>query len=220
MQCKKEINVSSNKLILYECPATRSDRVKFLLEEIAIPYEKKTLLLHKGDHKSKEFLEINPLGSIPFLIDREAEVSLSESGAICNYLARKFKNTLYYPEDDIKACARYEEMMYFATSTLDPICFQILFHSKWLPPEKRVPLLVEEGIKKFGSCANYLNRTLERNKYVLGKKLSAPDFIIVPSLLCIKEEVIKHPLIQNYVQNLLEFPSLKKVRNDIKNLSN
>lgn len=212
--------MSSNQLILYECPATRSDRVKFLLEEIAIPYEKKTLILSKGEHKSKEFLEINPLGSIPFLIDSEAGIFLSESGAICNYLARKFKNKLYYPEEDIKACARYEEMIYFATSTLDPICFQILFHSKLFPKEKRVPFLVEEGIKKFDSCANFLNRALERNKYILGNKLSAPDFIILPSLLFIKEEVVKHPLIQNYVQNLLDLPSMKKVRNDIKILSN
>lgn len=219
MQCKKEIDVSSSQFILYECPASRSDRVKFLLEEIAVPYEKKTLILPKGEHKSKEFLDINPLGCLPFFIDKEEGISLSESGAICHYLARKFKNKLYYPENDAKATARYDEMMYFATSTMDPICFQILFHSKWYPPEKRIPSIAEENIKKFASCANHLNRALERNKYVLGNQLSTPDFILGPSLLCIKEEVMKHPLIQNYVQNLLELPSMKKVRSDVKNLS-
>jgi glutathione S-transferase len=219
MKCKKEIDVSSNQLILYECPATRSDRVKFLLEENAIPYEKKTLHFSNGENKAKEYLELNPLGTVPFLIDKENGVSLSESGAICNYLTRKFKKILYYPENDLKAIAQYDEMMYFATSTLDPICFQILFHSKWFPPEKRIPSLVEEGIKKFEFCACFLNRALEGNKYTLNNKISTPDFIIAPTLLCVKEEVKKHPLIQSYVQNLLSLPSMKKVRNDIKNLS-
>ena len=220
MQCKKEVDVSSNQLILYECPATRSDRVKFLLEEIAVSYEKKTLILQKGEHKSKEYLEINPAGTVPFLVYRDSGIYLMESGAICNYLTRKFKSRLYYPEHDVKAFTRHEELMYFATSTLDTICYQILFHSKWFPSEKRIPSLVEDGIKKFESCANYLNRVLEGNKYVLGNNLSTPDFIIGPTLLCVKEEVMKHPLLQNYIQNILALPSMKKVRNDIKTSAN
>ncbi|APJ04725.1 glutathione S-transferase family protein [Silvanigrella aquatica] len=207
--------MSSHSLILYECPETRSDRVKFLLEEIALPYEKKTLQLSKGEHKSGEYLAINPIGSVPFLIDKDAGISLSESGAICHYLAKNFKHNLYFPED-IKTLSHYDEMMFFATSTLDPICYQIFFHSKKYPPEKRVPAILELNIQRFDDCVQYLNKTLEKYAYALGNKLSAPDFIIAPTLLCIKEEVKKYPLIQKYIENILELPSMKKVRNQTK----
>ena len=208
----------SNQLTLYECAATRSDRVKFLLEEIEVPYEKKSLDLLKGEHKSQEFLKINPLGTVPFVVDNEEGISLTESGAICNYLARKFKHKLYYPDNNAKALAEYDEMMYFATTSLDPVCFQILFHLKWYSPEKRIPAIAEENIKKFIDCARFLNKQLEKNKFILSNKITTPDFIIGPTLLCIKEEVSKYPLIQNYVENLLKLPSLQKVRSDIKKL--
>ena len=107
-------------------------------------------------------------------------------------------------------------MMYFAVSTLDPVCFQILFHSKWYPEEKRIPSIVEENVRKFVFCADFLNRNLAKNKFVLGDKISTPDFIIAPSLLCIKEEVKKHSLIQEYVMNILSLTSMKKVRHDVK----
>lgn len=215
MQCKKEEDVSSKSIILYECPETRSDRVKFMLEEMKIPYEKKTLILSQGEHKSKEYLEINPIGAVPFLIDEEAGVSLAESAAICNYLAKKFKSNIYYPEDP-KAFIRYEEMLFFAASTLDDNCYQIYFHTKRYPPEMRNPAILERYTKRFADCAVYLNKILAKNKYTLGNQLSAPDFIIAPTLLCIKEEVAKYPLIQKYIENILALPSMKKVRNDAK----
>ncbi|WP_161998233.1 glutathione S-transferase family protein [Silvanigrella paludirubra] len=208
--------MSSHQIILYESPASRSDRVKFLLEEIKIPYNKKTISIPKKEYKSEDFLKINPNGTVPFLIDNETGIHISESGAICNYLARKYKDRLYFPDKNLKEIAQYEEMMYFAVSTLDPVCFQILFHSKWYPEEKRIPSIVEENVRKFVFCADFLNRNLAKNKFVLGDKISTPDFIIAPSLLCIKEEVKKHSLIQEYVMNILSLTSMKKVRHDVK----
>ncbi|WGL61016.1 glutathione S-transferase family protein [Pigmentibacter sp. JX0631] len=212
--------MSSQSLVLYECPATRSDRVKFLLEEMQIPYEKKTLILSKSEHLSKEYLEINPSGCVPFLIDSSADVKLIESGAICHYLAQKYKKNIYFPsEKNIKEQVAYDEVMFFITSTLDPICFNLFFHTKRLPPEKRIASIAEESIKKFSRTIEFISAKLEKNKYLLSDKLSTPDFILVPTLLCIKEEVMKYPIVQRYIQNILELSSMQKVREDIKSLA-
>lgn len=48
--------MSSNQIILYERPASCSDRVKFLLEELRVPYEKITSDLPKGERKSPNFI--------------------------------------------------------------------------------------------------------------------------------------------------------------------
>lgn len=208
--------MSSKSLVLYECPATRSDRVKFLLEEMQIPYEKKTLILSKSEHLTKEYLQINPSGCVPFLIDNSAEVKLIESGAICHYLAKKYKKNIYFPsENNLKEQAIYEEAMYFITSTLDPICFNLYFHTKRFPPEKRIASIAEESSKKFARSIEFILAKLEKNKYLLSDKLSTPDFILVPTLLCIKEEVMKYPILQRYIENVLELNSMQKVREDI-----
>lgn len=212
--------MSNCPLKLYERPGTRSDRIKFMLEELNISYEKKTIDLSKREHKLPEFLEINPFGAIPVLEDKETQITLIESGAICTYLARKFKDKIFFPDESSSIRAYHDELMFFATSTLDSICLQINHHSKTLAPEKRVPSLVEDGKKHFSYCANYLNKILNNKKYVLGDSISAPDFIIATTLIWVRDDVEKHPLLQKYVQRILELPSMIKVRMEVKEYAN
>lgn len=211
--------MSTQQLTLYECPATRSDRVKFLLAEMDISYEKKTILLSQSEHLSKDYLNINPYGCVPFLIDTAEDIKLIESGAICHYLGKKYKKNIYYPaENNLKAQAQYDELMYFLTSTFDPICYNLFFHTKRLPSEKRIQAVADESIKKFSRSVVYILDKLEKNKYLLANQLSVPDFILAPTLLCIKEEVMKYPLLQKYIENILTLRSMKLVREDVKQM--
>ncbi|WP_161597751.1 glutathione S-transferase family protein [Fluviispira multicolorata] len=209
--------MSSSPFRLYECPATRSDRVKFMLEELNIPYELTTIQLAKGEHKTNEFLKINPYGAVPVLEDKNESLFLSESGAICEYIAFKHKDRLHYPTENSKEYIQYKELMYFGVSSLDPVSLTILHHSKSLAPENRSVYLLEDAIKKFTFCAQFLEKALKDNKYVLGNKISTPDFIIATTLLWVKEEVVKYPILQNYIDHILKLPSMVKVRNDVKN---
>ncbi|WP_186648087.1 glutathione S-transferase family protein [Fluviispira vulneris] len=209
--------MSSNPFRLYECPATRSDRIKFMLEELSIPYDLKLIDLAKGDHKTSEFLKLNPYGAVPVLEDIEKKLFISESGAICEYIAMNYKQKLYYPNEMSDEFIRYKELMYFAVSSLDPICLTILHHAKSLAPENRSVYLLEDAIKNFSYCAQFLEHALKDKTYVLGNSISTPDFIIAATLIWVKEEVAKHPILQKYIENILKLPSMIKVRNDIKN---
>ena len=70
-------------ITLYHCFGARSFRPLWMLEELGLPYELK-MLPFPPRVLAKEYLAINPLGTIPFMID--GETKMSESSGICHYL--------------------------------------------------------------------------------------------------------------------------------------
>ena len=71
---------------LWHCRDARSFRALWAMEELGIPYELK-LLPFPPRLRQPEYLEVNPLGTIPFLVD--GDVRMSESAAITQYLATR-----------------------------------------------------------------------------------------------------------------------------------
>ena len=74
-------------LTLYHCREARSLRPLWALEEMELPYRPILLPFPPRAH-CRQFLDINPLGTVPFLID--GPVRMSESTAICLYLAARY----------------------------------------------------------------------------------------------------------------------------------
>ena len=63
-------------------------------KEIGVPYDWALVDFSKNEQKSADFLKINPNGRIPAIIDREKNVAVAESGAILEYIARRFNSDL------------------------------------------------------------------------------------------------------------------------------
>lgn len=70
-------------------------KVRMLLGFLSIPYEKISVDLMGGEHKSPKFLRMNPKGEIPVLID--GDITLYDSQAILVYLARKYDAQDWWP---------------------------------------------------------------------------------------------------------------------------
>lgn len=70
-------------------------KVRLLLELLEVEYEFVRLDLMKGEHKSAEYLKINPFGQIPSLVDDE-QIFL-DAQAILVYLAGKYGNEQWLP---------------------------------------------------------------------------------------------------------------------------
>src|SRR5688572_7270360 len=77
-------------LTLYHCASARSFRPLWALEELGLPYELKMLPFPPRVH-AKEYFAINPLGTIPALLD--GGKTMTESAAICQYLVTKYGPT-------------------------------------------------------------------------------------------------------------------------------
>ncbi|MBN1239623.1 MAG: glutathione S-transferase [Gammaproteobacteria bacterium] len=78
----------SEILTFYTNPMSRGQIVHWMLEEAGAPYEMKILDFDKREHKSPEYLAINPMGKVPAVVHRG--VVVTETAAICAYIADAF----------------------------------------------------------------------------------------------------------------------------------
>lgn len=100
---------------LWHCPDARSFRALWALEELGLPHELH-LLPFPPRFKAPEYLEINPLGTIPCLID--GETFMTESAAIVQYLATRYGPSELAVEVDDPAYGAWLNWLHFGEATL------------------------------------------------------------------------------------------------------
>jgi glutathione S-transferase len=99
-------------LKLYGGAHSRASIIKWYLEEIGVPYEFMMLDMQAAEHLQPAFLEINPIGKVPAIVD--GDFKLWESGAILLYLAHKHGKM---PES-LEQQAQIVQWVMFANATL------------------------------------------------------------------------------------------------------
>ncbi|XP_031639307.1 glutathione S-transferase 1-like, partial [Contarinia nasturtii] len=92
----------SSKPILYMHTFSPPSRAVLLTAaELGVELECKVIELLKSEHKSPEFIKLNPQHTIPLLDDNG--VLITDSHAICGYLVGKYgKDDRLYPKDLVK----------------------------------------------------------------------------------------------------------------------
>ena len=126
---------------LYHCRDARSFRALWALEEIGVPYELK-LLPFPPRYRAREYLEINPLGTIPLLID--GETRMTESAAICQYLGDRYSGPPLSVAASEEGYGAYLNALHFGEATLTFPQTIVLRYSQLEAPEKRIPQAVED----------------------------------------------------------------------------
>jgi glutathione S-transferase len=99
---------------VYSAPNTRAIRVIWVLEEIGAKAEIKSMPYPPRKH-APDYFAVNPTGMVPLLID--GEVRLSESMAICDYLATKHGSPLVVPTNDPER-PQFLQWLWYGESTL------------------------------------------------------------------------------------------------------
>jgi glutathione S-transferase len=102
-------------IILYHSPRTRSLRVLWLLEELGVPYELRSMTFTPDVLQSADYLRLSPLGKVPALED--GDVRLFESGAIVEYLVERYDDGRLAPAIGTPARAAYLQWIHFAEGT-------------------------------------------------------------------------------------------------------
>ena len=103
---------------LYEFGVSRSTWVHWVLREAGLEYETVSIDLIKGEQRSPEFLAINPYGKLPVLDD--AGTVITESAAICTYIAEKFPEANLIPVPATAARAHYHQWICFCIAEMEP----------------------------------------------------------------------------------------------------
>jgi glutathione S-transferase len=78
-------------------------RVKLFLTLLDLPFEVTELDMRAGDNRKPEYLALNPFGQVPTIQD--GDVTLFDSNAILVYLAKRYGDPSWLPEDPLGAAA-------------------------------------------------------------------------------------------------------------------
>jgi glutathione S-transferase len=123
-------------ITLWHCVDARSFRALWALEEIGLPYRLE-MLPFPPRFLAREYLAINPLGTIPLMID--GDVRMTESAAICQYLADRYAGPPLAVGRDEPAYASYLNALHFGEATLTFPQTIVLRYSRLEPEARRLP---------------------------------------------------------------------------------
>jgi glutathione S-transferase len=180
--------------------------VRWTLQELGLDFESVSVDLRKGEHRESEFLEINPAGKLPVLID--GDLLLTESVAIVLYLGEKFPEKGFVPEDLRQRAELYRWLMFAATELEQPL-WRIARHTQLYPPAMRLPGDVEIARKEFRSMAEVLARHMQGREFVVADRVTVADFVTAYTLDWGNEaKLLGHcPGLVNYVERMYARPS-------------
>ncbi|NJL64214.1 MAG: glutathione S-transferase family protein [Methylacidiphilales bacterium] len=179
-------------LKLYGSAFSRASIVKWYLEELAIPYEFVTLDMQAGEHRQDGFLQINPFGKVPAIVEDNG-FKLWESGAILMYLAEKYAETPVSPEKR----AELNQWIIFANATLGPGIFVEANR------EREMPRLMTA-----------LDSILEKQPYLVSDEFSVADVAVGSLLLYIpimlKLDLSAYPAVLDYMKRISDRAGYQK----------
>jgi glutathione S-transferase len=174
---------------LYMTPLSpNAQRVRLTAAVLGLQLEEKLVDLARGEHRSPEYLAINPNGAIPTLVD--GDFVLTESRAIVQYLAGKQPEAGLVPRDEA-ARADVTRWQFWDASHMSPHVVGGLTFEKLIKPMLGMgdpdPRKVEDALASFRRYAAVLNKRLDGKSYLVGAALTVADLSIASTLMYAKQ---------------------------------
>eukprot|EP00877_Chromochloris_zofingiensis_P007915 jgi/Chrzof1/3377/Cz12g23060.t1 len=162
--------------------------VEWYLKEIGHPAEVVNLNLKEKEHRSPEFLKVNPFGKVPAAEDGECK--LFESGAILLYIADKYDG---YSTPEKRG--RAAQWILFANSTLFDAVFVEAFRERWMPDV-------------MGNLNNYLSdkQWLEGDDFTVADVAMGSYLLYIPAF-CPQVDLSPWPNVVKYMDRCAKRPA-------------
>lgn len=198
-------------ITLYHCADARSLRPLWTLEEMELDYDLK-LLPFPPRILAKEYLAINPLGTIPFFVDDGAK--MTESSGICAYLVVRHGPTPLEITPQEPDYAAYLNWLFFSDATLTFPQTIVLRYTRLEPAERRLPQAVEDYSKWFLGRLRAVESTLADREFLVGDRFTIADICVAyalhlaDSLPPLKDRLT--PLSRAYLERLRQRPAFQR----------
>ncbi|CAG8603954.1 15468_t:CDS:2 [Funneliformis caledonium] len=163
--------MASPDITFYTFSTTNGVKVSITLEELGLPYKVNYVSFEKREHKSPEFLKINPAGKIPALTDHDFNVF--ESGAIMLYLCETYDLEEKLLPKDPKLRSQVIQWIMFQMAGLGPMQGQANIFNTFSP--ERIPYCIERYTKETKKYYTILNDFLEKKEYLVGNRYTLAD---------------------------------------------
>lgn len=158
-----------SQLTFYTNPMSRGRIVRWMLEEIGVVYETK-LLDYATTMKGAEFLAINPMGKVPAI--KHGSAIVTETPAICAYLAETFPEAGLAPQTSEERAAYYR-WLFFAAGPLEQA-----LGLKMLKVEVTAEKERSLGCGNPQTTLDVIAQVVSASPYICGERFTAADVYI------------------------------------------
>lgn len=192
---------------LYHCIDARSFRALWALEEMGLEY-RLHLLPFPPRIFQPDYLEKNPLGTIPLLVD--GDVRMTESAAIPQYLATRFGPTPLALTVDEPDYALWLDWLHRSEATLTFPQTIVLRYTRLEPKERRLQQAADDYAQWFMSRLRHVTRALGDRTWLCADRFTMADLCVGYALLLAKSLSLDHkfsPEIMDYWERLSTRPA-------------
>lgn len=168
-------------LKIYHAPLSGpSNKVRMCANALQIDYEPIALDMRERQHKTPDYLAVNPFGKVPAIDDDG--FYLFESNAIMKYLCRKQGSDLY--PDDLQAQAFVDQWCDFAASLLAPAFGRVVFNRIFAPMSGAQvnEESVADGLKFIGNYLPVIDERLAASTFIAGHEMTIADLAVLAVL--------------------------------------
>jgi glutathione S-transferase len=159
---------------LYWSKQTRASRAVWMLEEAGVDYELVDADIRAENRSdSDEFREASPMGKVPALVD--GDVKMSESAAICLYVADRYSQGNLAPAIDDPQRGKFLYWIMYTPAVVEPAMNEKLNEIE--------PNPVRSGHGSFDLMIRTLEDGLRDQDWILGDRFSAADVMVGSSVV-------------------------------------
>ncbi len=194
---------------LYTAPTFNGQRVSIMLEETGLPYTLHLIHLGRGEQRTPEFLQLNPSGRIPVLVDGDAgshrPLILTQSVAIVQYLAEKTGQLL---PTSLNQRAKMYEWMQFHAIDIGATLFNAFYLTRHITPGH--PQAAERLKSRVHELYAHFDDRLSRQAFLAGPEYTLADIIVLPAALAQADKLGNYRHLTRWLQQLGQRSSVRR----------
>jgi glutathione S-transferase len=200
----------ADELVLYTNPQSRGRIARWMLEEVGQPY-KAEILDYASTMKAPAYLAINPMGKVPAL--RHGDTVVTETAAICAYLADAFPHANLAPPPGHRLRGPYYRWLFFSAGPVEAAVSNKALGFV-VPPERERMI----GYGRFEQVMKVLEDAVSRGDYLVGDSFTAADLYVGSQIGygMMFGTIAKQPAFEQYWQRISARPALARA-NEIDN---
>jgi glutathione S-transferase len=156
-------------VVLYHCEGARSLRPLWVLEEMGLDYRLEKLPFPPRVLQ-REYLEVNPLGTVPYMID--GNVRMTESSGICHYLVERYGPTPLALEVSEPDFGSWLNWLYYSDATITFPQTIFLRYTQLEPDERKLPQAAEDYRRFFAGRLRLVEAALADREFLCGDRFT------------------------------------------------
>ncbi|XP_026011888.1 glutathione S-transferase A-like [Astatotilapia calliptera] len=187
-------------------------RIMLALEEKNLQgYNQKQLYFEKGEHKSKEVMEINPRGQLPAF--KCGDVPLNESCAACFHLECKYKTqgTKLIPDCEVGRAQILQRV--FEVNALVEKSSSVIYYNLRVPEGERHDSAIKRNKEALTAELKLWEGYLQASSgFIVGKDFTLADVVVYPNVAYLFHYGLseqRYPKLAEYYKGLMNRPSIK-----------